>query len=797
LYDINSLRNLQVERITVLGGWTGDDIIPPYYNDSIVEVGEDITRPAQVTLNGFNPDPLDTGTVLTVRGDTQITQNLNVLGLTTLEGVVEAVGDLNVDGALTVQGTTDLVGITTVTGFTNLLGGLEVTGETNFLGAVTAEAGIGVIGAVGVTLGDVVFGSAINTGNSFTNYGTTFLSNTNIGGTLSTNYIVVTSLETGDTGIAFANSNNVGKGVIQGTDNSLLIVGTENVDIGAISSITIQSGSNATFGGANDTVIAGISTLLLFTPSTIRITANEGIFDIPKGITTQVISTLAVVAGLGYVDTLIPTFVSSQNIYTNAIYTTILGQPNGLVPTSILVNNGLDLQGNNVSNINTLTASNISSGSFFTGVVSTLQFNASSINAGYATLNNLSGAGGITNTNSLYPLSATSQLGFFGALGTTSGGWYNTLNVRSTNTQVISPDSAGAFSNRLFIRGFVSTQSINSSTITSSNIFTSSIRATAINTNTGTAGVFNSAFDYVSTASIRTNTLQGATGGGSVTTFSLQPINNTQVLNTNLNVPWSNAGITNLITTNISSVSTTTNILNASTIRTRFLETTGVRSGAFNYLSTYTLKTDLIQGNIGSGGNIVIGGRLNPSGNNNTDIGEQTSKWNNLIINNVSTLGMTVSSINFKPYPYTSTLNIPFSTFTINGSSAGTPIVLYSNVSFTSQGFHRLSQKAILSKNSGGTSADIHGNIFYTVGTFPSTPTILDGYSALPYLNETGRSTFTTLVTEFFVSTPSTRNICYYDSTANNYTARLYMGTLFDTYTPSFGNNPDRIPNIF
>ncbi len=177
LYDINSLRNLQVEKITVLGGWTGDDVIPPYYNDSIVEIGEDEIRPGQVTINGFNADPLDTGTALTVRGDTQITQNLNVLGLTTLEGIVEALGDLNVDGAFTAQGTVDITGITTATGLVNCLGGLGVEGEANFLGAVTAEAGIGVVGAMGVTGGDITFGSTSNTSNTFTTYYDTIFNN--------------------------------------------------------------------------------------------------------------------------------------------------------------------------------------------------------------------------------------------------------------------------------------------------------------------------------------------------------------------------------------------------------------------------------------------------------------------------------------------------------------------------------------------------------------------------------------------------------------------------------------------
>ena len=163
---------------------------------------------------------------------------------------------------------------------------------------------------------------------------------------------------------------------------------------------------------------------------------------------------------------------------------------------------------------------------------------------------------------------------------------------------------------------------------------------------------------------------------------------------------------------------------------------------------------------------------------------------------NLSTQNVFVSSINNKLYPYTSTLNIPFSSFSITGNQAGTPILLYSNVDFRTQGFHRISQKAILSKNSGGSSADIHANIFYSLGSFPSTPSITDGYSALPMVNQDNASTFTTLMTEFYVSTPTTRSIFYYDATQNNYTSRLYMGSLFDTYSPDLGNNPTRIPNI-
>ena len=273
LYDINSLRNLQVEKITVLGGWTGDDVIPPYYNDSIVEIGEDEIRPGQVTINGFNADPLDTGTALTVRGDTQITQNLNVLGLTTLEGIVEALGDLNVDGAFTAQGTVDITGITTATGIVNCLGGLGVEGEANFLGAVTAEAGIGVIGAMGVTAGDITFGSEVDTAETFTvHYTTNFSNAVNFGNvvnfsddvyvsTINGNQIVLKTTAISPASELLYNIDNVLTGAVSLSDsNTFALTGFNKTKITSVSNTLIQSYSNIDIS-ANNTIFTGVVTM--------------------------------------------------------------------------------------------------------------------------------------------------------------------------------------------------------------------------------------------------------------------------------------------------------------------------------------------------------------------------------------------------------------------------------------------------------------------------------------------------------------------------------------------------------
>lgn len=279
LYDINSVRNLQVEKLTVLGGWTGDDILPPYYNDSIVEIGEDSIRPGQVTINGFNPDPLDTGTALTVRGDTQITQNLNVLGLTTLEGVVETIGDLNVDGSLQVQGDVEITGITTATGvFTTLgdanVGGiLTVTGETNLLGAVTAEAGIGIVGAMGLTGGDVTFGSSIDTGFNFNIYYTTYFNN---GIDLGNNNIEHVGTANFDTiNMSSINGNQIVLITNDFVPASVLLYNIDSVLTGAVA---VSDSNTVGLVGFDKTKIISGNGTLIESSSNIDISANNTIF---------------------------------------------------------------------------------------------------------------------------------------------------------------------------------------------------------------------------------------------------------------------------------------------------------------------------------------------------------------------------------------------------------------------------------------------------------------------------------------------------------------------------------------
>ena len=160
---------------------------------------------------------------------------------------------------------------------------------------------------------------------------------------------------------------------------------------------------------------------------------------------------------------------------------------------------------------------------------------------------------------------------------------------------------------------------------------------------------------------------------------------------------------------------------------------------------------------------------------------------------NLSTQNVMVSSINNKLYPYTSTLNIPPSTFSYaasNTQSATVPYVLYSNVAFPNAGWYTLSQKAIFTRASG--TSDTHQSVLYTPGAFISTPSQKDGYATLPYVNQNNNSTFTTLTTQLYISsTQLNRNIILYNGTNNNFVGNLFLDSLNVSYTPSFGIRPE------
>ena len=786
LYDIENVRNLTIQNINIQGGATGN-LLPPFYYDSILNVGTNLTTPGQVTINGFNPDPLDTGIALDVDGDTRITQNLNVLGLTTLEGLVDVVGetnfqgDVNVQGLLTAEGDFDTVGIATITGATNCLGGLAVEGGlgviglANFTGAVTAQAGIGVVGTADIYGGDITFGNALSTNNTFTSWlDTTIKGNLTVDGTTTIGSVLTSTIFTENLFASTIGTNltaYIGSGVSDGGmvwySEDLLTQRAIIARNETVSTLYINS-SNRLYLEADYIDLSGAVSF-----------NNNNLINIST-LGANFVSTNVFVANIGAVSSFIvesdsrigsisTNNISSGVIYSKELYTESLGNPNPFIPTPINVNNGLNLQGNNIFNVRDLSTQNL--------FVSTIE-------ADYLS--------STTFTDSLFPKTANASLGYFGSLGSASGGFYNTLNTRSTITQTITPDRTGIYSNVIYNTGFLSSQSLRVSSINATTIILSTFLSTA--------------FVQADNIGVRSNIVVNRIDG-SFCQFS-------QFAGGILGVNFINSFTSNgvvFVSSNLSSANlrvssiTANNIFNAGFVSTATIQT----SGTINVGPTGNGTVNAGQVNAPATG-IVNLPNIQPVQSVNT-CGRLTQTWgggyfvstftNTLLpisgINDInstvnvrgtlSTLNQTVSSINRKLYPFFSTLNVPASTFSINGTSANTPIVLYSNVAFPNTGLWKLSHKSILSKNPGGTSADLHGNILYTQGSFPSTFSLLDGYSALPTVNQDGVSSFTTLNTNVLISSITTRNISYYDATANNYTARLYMGNLVAEYVPPFG----------
>lgn len=137
---------------------------------------------------------------------------------------------------------------------------------------------------------------------------------------------------------------------------------------------------------------------------------------------------------------------------------------------------------------------------------------------------------------------------------------------------------------------------------------------------------------------------------------------------------------------------------------------------------------------------------------------------------NVSTIN--ISTVNNYPYPWTSTLGGVVSTFLVDGTTATTP-QLIGQIYFPNSGDFFLSQKVAFTKVSGGSAQDCHGILLLDSGGLPTFPGGAFGMAALPYINENGASSFTTIVSNIQVAAPGFKQISYYDSTGNNYTASL------------------------
>ena len=441
----------------------------------------------------------------------------------------------------------------------------------------------------------------------------------------------------------------------------------------------------------------------------------------------------------------------------------------------------------NQSNTGTSYLNNISTNFLYAiSNVSTLIMNTSNLNTTNVSASNISSFNYVA-TNTLYSFSTvTSNITHF--QGPTATIFAGASFAPAYSTSRISTLSLGTSTNRWFQTWSLSTIA---STIITDNAIVNNLVGGPILTATTTTNIYP--FSAGSLVGFGATTASNGfyAEGHFRSTF-------TQVIQPTLD----NDGFSNIV--RINGNISTPNIY-TSTIYTNFISTGSFYISSFNAnsISAGTLIfSSLSFQNISIGTGFISSLNVNSlTFGTGTGYADFTALRAGLVSSiQADTGAQKLSSLNLKMPPFWSTLSIPTSSFTINGANAGTPIVLYSNVQFPpyTKGLYKIYQKAILSKTGGANPLDLHGNIFYTQGTFPSSTTLFhDGYSALPFVNNTGTSTFTTCVTMVSISSITTRNISYYDASAAGYTANLYLGNLAVEYVPSLGFSSDIGQNIY
>jgi hypothetical protein len=157
----------------------------------------------------------------------------------------------------------------------------------------------------------------------------------------------------------------------------------------------------------------------------------------------------------------------------------------------------------------------------------------------------------------------------------------------------------------------------------------------------------------------------------------------------------------------------------------------------------------------------------------------------------VSTGNLSVSTINGAVYPpvldlpWTSTLGSGGFTSSINGANITTPGIQFTPISFPQPGNYTIYQKLSAVKTAGGAGQDIHMNVLYGDANI-GVSDIYEGIGTVPYINEIGVSTLTTVVANCFVSSINdTKSIYVFDQSANTYTADLVAANPVIQYNPA------------
>jgi len=172
-----------------------------------------------------------------------------------------------------------------------------------------------------------------------------------------------------------------------------------------------------------------------------------------------------------------------------------------------------------------------------------------------------------------------------------------------------------------------------------------------------------------------------------------------------------------------------------------------------------------------------------------------TTANNIKVVGHLSTTSLGVSTINFKQYPFISTLNNSIATATVSVSGSATSVLIQSNtLRFPFPGHYRVDQKYAIHKGSGGGT---HGSLVYSSnGTVSNIKNAVNwptqGMASVAFLDTANFSTFTTATTTVVANTGNlTRNLYYFDDGSGTYTTSLYMSPPVITYIPSPGITPD------
>ena len=268
--------------------------------------------------------------------------------------------------------------------------------------------------------------------------------------------------------------------------------------------------------------------------------------------------------------------ISSSVLYAKNIYTETLGQPNAFIPTPILVNNGLNLQGNIIFNIASLSSYSIYANSISTNTltVNTLE-NVSSISTNKLTVSYIENVSSLT-ANAIQASQVSSQTIFTSTIN--AKGWVSTATINASTS---------------FFQTFVSTPTITTTTLNAyqlSNVYDTRIRFLQ-GIIPQTAGITNgtSSSYWGGTYSSNVYSVYNETVASKASTISVSSITSINANNT-INI----AGIISAPTIIVSSITGDgSQIYNLPAISSLSLQSTLRGLGTFGYISTSQITSTI------------------------------------------------------------------------------------------------------------------------------------------------------------------------------------------------------------